>query len=179
MTVRGALVAAIVAGGAAGAACSHPAAEPLHAPARVPHVDPPASDEPVTIDDCATDFHRPASEAARPATPASTARGDRLVAEAEGQPDPEARAAGYVAAIADYRQALLGDPYNADVTLALALAYDRVYRKGCALQLLRRLDALAQSKPLGAAARAAVAKVGDNTQWFRTYRREAEAALGR
>jgi hypothetical protein len=168
-----ALVAAVVLG-----ACSHPAAEALHAPARVPHAEPPATDEPAYIDACATDFHRPASEA-RPATPASTARGDHLLADAEHQQDPEARAAGYVAAIGEYRQALLGDPYNADVTLALALAYDRVYRKGCALQLLRRLDALAQSKPLGGAARAAVAKVGDNTQWFGTYRREAEAALGR
>jgi hypothetical protein len=175
MTARGVLLAAIV----AGSACSHPAAEPLHAPARVPHVDPPATDAPAYIEDCATDFHRPASEAARPASPATTARGDRLLADAEAQRNPDARAVGYVAAITEYRQALLADPYNADVTLALALGYDHVYRKGCALQLLRRLDALAQNKSLGAAARAAVAKVGDNTQWFRTYRREAEAALGR
>jgi hypothetical protein len=174
MIARGALVAALVFG-----ACSHPVAEPLHAPARVPHVDPPVTDEPAYVDDCATDFHRPATAAARPATVASTTHGDRLFADAEHQQDPDARAAGYVAAITEYRQALLGDPYNADVTLALALAYDRVYRKGCALQLLRRLDALAQSKPLGAAARAAVAKVGDNIRWFGTYRREAEAALGR
>jgi hypothetical protein len=158
------------------AACGAAAPEPLHAPERRPHAEPP--DEATPIDDCTTDFHRPAVP--RVATnPAATRRGDQLVADADHRSNPDELAAGYVAAVDAYRSALLADPYNADLTLALALAYDRVYRKGCALQLLRRLDALAASKQFGGPARAAIAKVADNTQWFRTYRRDVDAALGR
>ncbi len=156
------------------------APEPLHAPDHRPHVE--THDEPAYLDDCTTDFHRPALDpqhAARTGGAAATAHGDQLLADADGRTVPDERAAGYVAAIAAYRTALIADPYNADLTLALALAYDRVYRKGCALQLLRRLEALAASKQLGAPARAAIARVADNTQWFRTYRRDADAALGR
>ena len=45
-------------------------------------------------------------------------------------------------AIDKYRNALIKDPYNVPATLKLAVAYDRVLRKGCAIAMLKRLAAL-------------------------------------
>jgi hypothetical protein len=176
---RAAGVVAALLAACGGASATQP--EPLHAPERRPHDDTaPPRDDPAYIEDCTTDFHRPATHVAAEPRLAEqlTAQGDALLAQADHEPDGDARAARTVEAVGKYRDALVKDPYDATATLELALAYDRVYRKGCALQMLRRLDALAHSKQLGDAARAAIGRVGDNTQWFKAYRREAQAALG-
>lgn len=76
-----------------------------------------------------------------------------------------------------YRQALIADPYNAEATLKLALAYDKVLRKGCALAMLKRLDALAANPKFGAEPQ--INRVLDNEQWFKPYRNDALKALGK
>jgi hypothetical protein len=82
-------------------------------------------------------------------------------------------------AIAKYREALIKDPYNAEATLKLALAYDRVLRKGCALALLRRLDSLASSPTFQPDAEPMVDLVVQNPHWFRPYHDDAVKAVGR
>jgi hypothetical protein len=82
-------------------------------------------------------------------------------------------------AIDRYREALVKDPYNAEATLKLALAYDRVLRKGCVLALMHRLDALASAAPFDKQARPMIDLVEQNPHWFGPYHREALAAAGR
>lgn len=156
-----------------------PPAEPLHAPDHRQRPDDPPP-EVHYVDDCAADFHRPAAGATADARAAAalTQQGDAALAAASSQADARAQADKVVEAIQHYRAALLKDPYDADATLQLALAYDRVVRKGCALALLKRLAALAESKKVGAPARAAIDRIGDNASWFKAYRREAQQALG-
>lgn len=78
-----------------------------------------------------------------------------------------------------YRKALVADPYNAEATLKLALAYDRLLRKGCALALLRRLDSLASNGTLDPHATPMVDLVVQNPHWFKPYHSEALKAVGR
>jgi len=78
-----------------------------------------------------------------------------------------------------YRNALLSDPYNAEATLKLALAYDRLLRKGCALAMLRRLDSIASNGKLDPYATPMVDLVVQNPHWFKPYHSEALKAVGR
>ena len=50
-------------------------------------------------------------------------------------------------AIDKYRNALIKDRYNVDATLKLAVAYDKVLRKGCAIAMLKRLAAARRAIP--------------------------------
>ena len=59
----------------------------------------------------------------------------------------------------------------------LALAYDKVLRKGCALAMLKRLDALAANPKFGAEPQ--INRVLDNESWFKPYRTDALKALGK
>ena len=68
--------------------------------------------------------------------------------------------------------------------LAIADAYDsmtsdRVYRKGCALAMLKRLSALEANPKFAKGAKLAIDRVTDNAQWFKGYRKDAIAAIGR
>jgi|SRR5580704_3485427 hypothetical protein len=164
------------------AGCSMYGAPPdhLHNPA---HVRPPAGSdagEPAIayVDDCATDFHRDA----RAVHPQPKLAAD-LVKTGDTTRDAAAKATGsqqaelLVSAIQHYADALRADPYDANATLDLAVAYDRVLRKGCALALLRRLDSLAQNPHVAPDAGQRVADVVDNPQWFKGYRKDALAAV--
>jgi len=105
--------------------------------------------------------------------------GDDSLAQANKITDPAAQAETIRVSIDKYRNALQKDPYNADATLKLALAYDRVFRKGCALKLLARIATLEGHPSFRTDAKRAADQVADSNEWFKGYRKEAVAAVGR
>jgi hypothetical protein len=158
-----------------------PSADPLHNPP--PHPPRPGStvatvEVPVYIEDCSTDFHRDA----RTATPkpriaeSLVVAGDTQLDTATRATDP-AKPALLVRSIETYSDALRADPYNAAATLKLALAYDKVLRKGCALAMLRRLESLTANPKLASEASRRIDDVVDNKAWFKGYRKDALAAV--
>ena len=82
-------------------------------------------------------------------------------------------------AIDKYRNALIKDPYNVPATLKLAVAYDRVLRKGCAIAMLKRLSALSNNPKWTSEANRNIDSIDANAQWFKGYRKDALAAVGR
>nr|MBA2541356.1 hypothetical protein [Deltaproteobacteria bacterium] len=93
------------------------------------------------VDDCTANFRDDPKRVFRDKQGSATLvqAGEDSLAQALKVTDPAAQAESIKVAIDKYRNALQKDPYNADATLKLALAYDRVYRKGCALKLLGRI----------------------------------------
>ena len=73
----------------------------------------------------------------------------------------------------------LGDPKNRDYALKLAVAYDRVLRKGCAIAMLKRLASLSNNPKWTSEANRNIDSIDANAQWFKGYRKEAMAAVGR
>ena len=76
-----------------------------------------------------------------------------------------------------YSKALVKDPYNAEATLKLALAYDKVFHRGCALKLLARIAVLENHPKFRISARRIVESVTDNAEWFKAYRKDAIAVI--
>lgn len=135
----------------------------------------PAPEEPKYIDECTVNFSAPPTTKRQPKVAEQhVASGDAALETAQREPAKKEMAAQ---GVDQYRQALIADPYNAEATLKLALAYDKVLRKGCALAMLKRLDALASNPKFGAGAQ--VNRVLDNESWFKPYRNDALKALGK
>lgn len=133
------------------------------------------------IDDCQADF-RSDPKSVRSQTSVSsqlTGEGNTALANSDKATDPAAAAGLIRESIDKYRNALIKDPYNAEATLKLALAYDRVYRKGCAIAMLKRLATLTANPKYAKAATPAIDSIDDNGQWFKRYRKDAMAAVGR
>jgi hypothetical protein len=82
-------------------------------------------------------------------------------------------------AIDKYRNALIKDPYNVEATLKLAVAYDRVLRKGCAMAMLKRLASLSNNPKWREEANRNIDTIDANGQWFKGYRKDAMQAVGR
>ena len=77
--------------------------------------------------------------------PRSIESGDVALASSDKTKEDTAQVGLVRDAIDKYRLALQKDPYNADATLKLAVAYDKVLHKGCALAMLKRLASLASN----------------------------------
>jgi hypothetical protein len=132
------------------------------------------------VEDCQTNFRddkRPIQDTAT--ANRLTGEGDSAVAQSNAAKEPSAAANLIRDAIDKYRNALMKDPYNAEATLKLALAYDKVYRKGCALKLLARISQLESNPKVGRGAKQAADQVADNKEWFKGYRKDAISAVGR
>lgn len=133
------------------------------------------------IDDCQADF-RGDPKTVKPNTPVSnqlTGEGNTALANSDKATDPAAAAGLIREGIDRYRNALIKDPYNAEATLKLALAYDKVYRKGCAIAMLKRLATLTANPKYAKAATSQIDSIDDNGQWFKRFRKDAMAAVGR
>jgi hypothetical protein len=118
--------------------------------------------------------------------PHDAARAEELVARADTSTSDAARATEPVRrgelltdSVRTYGAALEKDPYSAEATLKLALAYDRVQRKGCALALLGRLAQLANHPRFERAATQQIDDIELNRAWFGGYRKDALKAVGR
>ncbi|HEY1551204.1 MAG TPA: hypothetical protein VGG28_25420 [Kofleriaceae bacterium] len=156
--------------------------DPLH---RVPQTKPPAGaaadDTPAVayVEDCETDFHRDArGVVVHPDTATTRVREGETASITATKKSGVEQAKLLVESIDHYADALRADPYDASATLGLAIAYDRVLRKGCALAMLRRLNALSQNPHVSPDAKLRVANVVDNPQWFKGYRNAALTAVG-
>jgi hypothetical protein len=144
--------------------------------------DEPVAEAPVKmVEECTADF-RADPRTVRQQTSQSndlTDQGTTAIANSDKSTDPSAQAGLIREGIDKFRNALIKDPYNAAATLKLALAYDRVYRKGCAIAMLKRLATLAANPKFSRSANAEIDSIGDNGQWFKHYRKDAMAAVGR
>ncbi len=105
--------------------------------------------------------------------------GETALVSSEKAKDPNSQAELIRVSIDKFRNALIKDPYNHEATLQLAIAYDRVLRKGCALAMLKRLATLEMHPKYQKGAKLAADRVTDNAQWFKGYRKDAVAAVGR
>ena len=104
---------------------------------------------------------------------------DQKLTTAEQTAEPTARGELFIDGIDQYGTALTSDPFNAEATLKLAVAYDKVLRKGCALAMLQRLNKLAENPTFRDAANEKIDEVTDHKKWFEGYRRDALKAVGR
>lgn len=133
------------------------------------------------IDDCSASFTAD-PKTMKPPQPAVAqnlvVEGDTALQQALKTPGD---AGGTLAkeAVDKYRNALTRDNYNVEATMQLALAYDLVQHKGCALAMLRRLAALSAHPKFARSATPKVDDVEANTALFKGYRKDALAAVGR
>ena len=133
------------------------------------------------VEDCAANFRDDPKRVFRDTSGSNTlvGSGDDALGQADKAKEPQSQAELIRVSIDKYRNALLKDPYNADATLKLAVAYDRVFRKGCALKLLARIATLEANPKFQREAKRAADQVNDTKEWFRGYRKDAVQAVGR
>jgi hypothetical protein len=134
------------------------------------------------VEECNSNFQDDPKKKPPPAlaalAPGLVAAGDTAMANSDKETDEQKKVGLWRDAVDKYRNALLKDPYSVDATLDLALAYDRLLRKGCALAMLKRLVALQINPKYTSAVTAKVGQISDNAQWFKGYRKDAMTAVG-
>jgi hypothetical protein len=130
-------------------------------------------------EECDTDFHGKPN-----AIPPNTAAGKALtetatntLVQAERNQDPKQRASLTVEAIDKYKAALGKDPYSAEATYGLAVAYTKVLRKGCTLKLLKRLSDLKNNPKFASDAQRMIDAAADQNA-FKPFKKDAASALG-
>lgn len=184
----GALIAAVVLVGLAGllGACqplygNKP--EKLHSleKKKRPPEETAAATEVKYVEDCSANFREDPKRVNQQTGVSNTlvGDGDTALQQSNKAKDPPSQAELIRVAIDKYRNALVKDPYNSEATLKLAVAYDLVYRKGCALAMLKRLASLSSNPRFAKQANRSIDSVTDNTQWFKGYRKDAISSVGR
>lgn len=135
----------------------------------------------VYVEECTSDFRGDPTRVRPMPTAAQSLiqEGQTAMQSADRAKDPAAQAELVKVSIDKFINALKKDPYSAEATLNLALAYDKVLRKGCALALLKRLPQLEGNPKFEKEARLVADRVSDNTSWFKGYRKDAISAVGR
>jgi hypothetical protein len=140
------------------------------------------SDDPeaaiVWDEECDTKFHEKLTIQPNPTagrTLFDAASNTLVSAEREG--DANQRTALTIEAIEKFKAALNKDPFSAEATYGLAIAYTKVYRKGCTLKLLKRLSDLKQNDKYAPDAQRMIDAASDQNA-FKPFKKEAHAALG-
>ncbi len=154
--------------------------EPLVKAREVPHKDVVEVEPPIPyVDDCRTNFRSDPTRVSIDAPRASqlVVTGDTSIQQAEKIENPQTRAKAVSDGIEHYSNALTKDPYSAEATLKLALAYDKVYRRGCALKLLGRIATLENHPKFRVSAQRMIGWVTSEPAWFKGYRKDAIAVL--
>lgn len=108
-----------------------------------------------------------------------TGQGDEKVKKFDHSADPQEKTVLIKSSLEDYRKALVDDPFSAEATMKLAVAYDKVLRKSCAIALLGRLSKLAENPKYSTAANARIDEIVNQDVYFKGYRNDAIKALGR
>lgn len=106
-------------------------------------------------------------------------RADTKLQSSDRATDDKAKGDLLIDSIQEYGAALNKDPYNAEATLKLALAYDKVLRKGCALKLINRLAKMSSYPKLERSANEKLDDIENHKTWLEDYRQEALKATGR
>ncbi len=133
------------------------------------------------VDDCNADF-RDDPKKVHPQVAMSrqlTDAGDTALVQGDKEKVEQKKVDLWREAIDKYRNALIKDPYNINATLQLAVAYDKLMRKGCAIAMLKRLAALSNNPKWSNEANRNIDSIDANGQWFKGYRKDALAAVGR
>lgn len=157
--------------------------EHLHTPEKKkkpPEVEAPTADVKY-IDDCNADF-RDDPKKVHPQTGMSSqlaTAGETAMQQGDKEKNMQKKIDLWREGIDKYRNALVKDPYNITATLQLAVAYDKLMRKGCAIAMLKRLAALSNSSKFSSEANRNIDSIDANGQWFKGYRKDALAAVGR
>jgi hypothetical protein len=136
---------------------------------------------PPEITACNTNVHKSPAGVVRKRDVAQAAatRGDGILGQARREPDPKRRTADYLSGLGSYKDALLADPYHLDATLQMAVTYDDLHYKGCALVLLGRIGDMQANSLYAVDANRVADAVRATPQWFKTYRNEALKAVNR
>jgi hypothetical protein len=133
------------------------------------------------VEDCNADFRDDPKKAPHQTAMSSqlTQAGDAALQGAEKEKNDQKKVDLLKEAIDKYRNALIKDPYNVTATLELAVAYDKMLRKGCAIAMLKRLASLSNNPKWANEANRNIDSIDANGQWFKGYRKDALAAVGR
>jgi hypothetical protein len=138
--------------------------------------------KPQPIEECEWHAQPPPAKAPKRDTRASqdnVVKADAKIIASDKATDIKPKGDLLIDSINEYGNALIKDPYNAEATLKLAVAYDKALRKGCALKMLDRLAKLAAHPTYEKAANVQIDGVADHKTWFGDYRKDALRVLGR
>jgi hypothetical protein len=105
--------------------------------------------------------------------------GDAKTQVFKGASNTEVQRGALIDVIDEYGRALAADPFNPDLTLKLADAYDKAQRRGCALALLGRLAKMSNNPKYSKKADLVIDSVVDGKGYFPRYRKDAIRAVGR
>jgi hypothetical protein len=170
-------------------ACSGPYSNPpekLKKPRQQaePEVTDPGKVEIKFVEDCPVKFQEPndtglkTHRAGKKAAMMKVQQADELLQKAQAASDDKTRAAQTVEAISTLRKALVEAPYLADATYLLAHAYARTRRKGCAINVLKRLAELQKYNEFAADAKRKVDEA-ESDPAFSLFRKDANGAINR
>jgi hypothetical protein len=130
-------------------------------------------------EECEVDFHGKAGAVAPNVNAGRTLSetASNTLVQADRSADPKSRAQLTLEAIDKFKAALGKDPYNAEATYGLAVAYTKVLRKGCTLKLLKRLSDLKNNDKYAGDAQRMIDAAADQNA-FKPFKKDAQQALG-
>jgi hypothetical protein len=152
--------------------------EPIKQKTAKPEAKPEAPPAPVFVDKCKLAVAM-TGQSDRVGAKVPYNEGVARLDESEKQPaDSQAQAATAKQSLEKFRDALTFDNFHADATLGLARAYYTFHRKGCALEMLKRIGLMRQNPALQKDANRVASSVMQHAdQWFAPYQSEARDAV--